>query len=82
MAEVEKGASLSGLSEREAQEFHKIFVSSFLIFTVIAVAAHILVWLWRPWFPGVKGYSAVTTDGVSGVEFAVANFHAFANYIL
>jgi light-harvesting complex 1 beta chain len=41
--------SMSGLSENEAKEFHKIFVTSFIGFTVIAVAAHVLVWVWRPW---------------------------------
>jgi len=49
MAE-EKKTSLSGLTEEEAKEFHKIFMSSFLGFTAIAVIAHILVWSWRPWF--------------------------------
>ncbi len=48
MAE-EKKTSLSGLTEQEANEFHSIFVSSFLGFTAIAVVAHILVWAWRPW---------------------------------
>ncbi|MBK8638205.1 MAG: light-harvesting protein [Chromatiaceae bacterium] len=48
MAE-EKKTSLSGLTEEEAKEFHKIFVSSFLGFTAVAVVAHILVWAWRPW---------------------------------
>ena len=33
----------------EAKEFHKIFLSSFLLFTAIAVVAHILVWAWKPW---------------------------------
>jgi light-harvesting complex 1 beta chain len=40
---------LSGLTDQEAKEFHGIFVSSFLAFTAIAVVAHILVWMWRPW---------------------------------
>jgi light-harvesting complex 1 beta chain len=48
MAEEKRG-SLSGLSENEAREFHKIFVTSFIVFTAIAVVAHILVWQWRPW---------------------------------
>ena len=48
MAE-EKKTSLSGLTEEEAKDFHKIFVSSFLGFTAVAVVAHILVWAWRPW---------------------------------
>ena len=42
-------SSLSGLTEAEAKEFHSLFVSSFVIFTVIAIVAHILVWQWRPW---------------------------------
>ena len=44
-----RDGSLSGLTEPEAKEFHKIFVTSFLVFTAIAVVAHILVWNWRPW---------------------------------
>jgi light-harvesting complex 1 beta chain len=49
MAEEKRG-SLSGLTETEAKEFHGIFVTSFIIFTVIAIVAHFLVWQWRPWF--------------------------------
>lgn len=56
---VDRPSSLSGLTEGEAQEFHKIFVTSFIIFTVIAIIAHFLVWQWRPWLPGPKGYSAL-----------------------
>ncbi|AHE55356.1 hypothetical protein NX02_18435 [Sphingomonas sanxanigenens DSM 19645 = NX02] len=37
------------LTQDEAKEFHKIFVMSFLIFTAVAVVAHVLVWNWRPW---------------------------------
>lgn len=48
MSEEQK-TSLSGLTDEEAKEFHSIFVSSFLAFTAIAVVAHILVWMWRPW---------------------------------
>jgi light-harvesting complex 1 beta chain len=48
MAEERKG-SLSGLTELEAREFHGIFMSSFIGFTVIAIIAHVLVWNWRPW---------------------------------
>ncbi len=50
-------SSLSGLTEAEAQEFHSLFVTSFIVFTVIAIIAHILVWMWRPWIPGPKGYA-------------------------
>lgn len=48
MAEERKG-SISGLTEDEAREFHGIFMSSFIGFTAIAVVAHVLVWMWRPW---------------------------------
>ncbi len=48
MAEERKG-SLTGLTENEAREFHGIFMSSFMGFTAIAVVAHVLVWMWRPW---------------------------------
>ena len=47
----------SGLTESEAREFHNIFVSSFIAFTVVAIVAHILVWSWRPWLPSVTGYT-------------------------
>ncbi|WP_298691075.1 light-harvesting antenna LH1, beta subunit [uncultured Sphingomonas sp.] len=37
------------LTPEEAKEFHKLFMISFLIFTAVAIVAHILVWNWRPW---------------------------------
>ena len=51
--------SLSGLTETEAKEFHSVFVTSFVIFTVIAIIAHVLVWMWRPWLPGPNGYASL-----------------------
>lgn len=59
--------SLSGLTESEAQEFHSLFMTSFIIFVVIAIVAHILVWMWRPWLPGPEGYSAL----IDGAKLAV-----------
>ncbi len=53
---IEKGGG-SGLTEQEAQEFHRIFMSSFAVFVIIAIIAHILVWMWRPWLPGPHGYA-------------------------
>ena len=49
-------SSMSGLSEDEALGFHKVFITSFIVFTLIAIVAHWLVWQWRPWIPGVAGY--------------------------
>ncbi len=58
------GGSLSGLTEAEAREFHSIFMSSFVMFTVIAVIAHILAWMWRPWLPGPGGYKAAMDGAI------------------
>jgi light-harvesting complex 1 beta chain len=63
------GGSLSGLTETEAKEFHKIFVFSFIVFTVIAIIAHFLVWSWRPWIPGPNGYAMLSTH----VNYALAH---------
>ena len=49
-------SSLTGLTEPEAREFHRLFVSSFLLFVVVAIIAHVLAWIWRPWLPGPNGY--------------------------
>lgn len=54
--------SLSGLTEQEAREFHGIFMTSFIVFTLIAVVAHFLVWQWRPWLPGASGYASIVND--------------------
>ena len=60
--------SMTGLSDAQAQEFHKWFITSFVIFTGIAVVAHILAWMWRPWLPGEKGYSALESlEAAQGV---------------
>jgi light-harvesting complex 1 beta chain len=70
----ERTGSLSGLTASEAQEFHKVFVMSFILFTIIAIVAHILVWSWRPWIPGVAGYAMIE----DGLKFAgsLAGFKA------
>ncbi|MGJ4905178.1 light-harvesting antenna LH1, beta subunit [Bradyrhizobium sp. HKCCYLRH2060] len=59
-----KGGSLSGLTEAEAREFHSIFMTSFVVFTAVAIVAHILAWMWRPWLPGPTGYKAAM-DGAA-----------------
>jgi light-harvesting complex 1 beta chain len=61
-----RAGSLSGLTENEAKEFHSIFMTSFVLFTIIAIVAHILVWMWRPWLPGPNGYAELH-DGVTNV---------------
>jgi light-harvesting complex 1 beta chain len=46
---AERKGSISGLTDEEAQEFHQYWTQGFIGFTAIAVVAHILVWIWRPW---------------------------------
>ena len=65
MADLEGRSSLSGLTEAEAREFHSLFVGSFIIFTIIAIVAHFLVWTWRPWSHGPNGYALL--DGASSL---------------
>ncbi len=69
------GGSLSGLTEGEAKEFHSIFMTSFIVFTVIAVIAHVLAWQWRPWLPGPEGYTS-TIDTLNGVVNSIIPFVA------
>jgi light-harvesting complex 1 beta chain len=57
MAMTPTGTSITGLTEAEAKEFHGIFITSFIVFTVVAIVAHILAWMWRPWLPGPNGYT-------------------------
>lgn len=74
MADFERtGGSISGLTEQEAKEFHTIFMTSFIIFVVIAIVAHILAWQWRPWLPGPEGYAAITDS----VHVLAAQFRSF-----
>jgi light-harvesting complex 1 beta chain len=64
---------MSGLNEGQAREFHGVFMTSFIVFTVVAVIAHILVWQWRPWIPGPEGYASLL-DSVEGAKIALNHF--------
>jgi light-harvesting complex 1 beta chain len=55
---------MSGLTEQEAKEFHGLFMFGFTVFTAVAVVAHILVWMWRPWLPTVRGYTSLSDGSV------------------
>ncbi len=67
---ADKNESWTGLTDEEAQEFHTYYLQGAALFTLVAVVAHLLVWLWRPWIPGPRGYSAIT-DGATSVASAV-----------
>ncbi|MEO0996544.1 MAG: light-harvesting antenna LH1, beta subunit [Pseudomonadota bacterium] len=61
---------MTGLNANQAKEFHRLFMVSTIVYVVIALIAHFLVWQWRPWFPGPEGYAALT-DGVNAVAHHV-----------
>jgi light-harvesting complex 1 beta chain len=49
MSDNERFGPGAYLTPEEAREFHKMFVVSFIGFTILAIVAHALVWNWRPW---------------------------------
>ena len=70
-----RSGSLTGLTEQEAREFHRIFMTSFAIFVAIAIVAHILAWMWRPWLPGPNGYSSM----LEGVQLAINHVTSYVS---
>ena len=75
MAVSPTGTSVTGLTEAEAKEFHGIFITSFIVFTVIAIIAHFLAWQWRPWLPGPNGYATSwLTDHGSTIAHTISQF--------
>jgi light-harvesting complex 1 beta chain len=68
----EHSGTLSGLTDAEAKEFHAIFVTSFTLFVIVAIAAHVLAWLWRPWIPGPGGWAQLET-GVHTAQLFLSN---------
>ncbi|MEM6537948.1 MAG: light-harvesting antenna LH1, beta subunit [Pseudomonadota bacterium] len=57
--------AMSGLTAAQAQEFHKAFIMNFMILVGIALVAHLLVWIWRPWIPGTNGYVSLESTFAS-----------------
>ena len=64
--------SLTGLTDDQAKELHEIYMRGLVLFTGVAVVAHFLVWLWRPWFPGPEGYTGASLDVESVTQLAQA----------
>ncbi|MEM1345338.1 MAG: light-harvesting antenna LH1, beta subunit [Pseudomonadota bacterium] len=58
---AEETFSLTGLTDDQAKELHEIYMRGLVLFSGVAVIAHFLVWLWRPWFPGPEGYVGLDT---------------------
>ncbi|MEM0905968.1 MAG: light-harvesting antenna LH1, beta subunit [Pseudomonadota bacterium] len=65
--EPERTVSLSGLTEHEAKAFHGVFITGFLGFTFIAIVAHILMWMWKPWFLALPDQTSSLSEGLTTV---------------
>ncbi len=50
MAVEERKGSLSGLTQEEAKAFHNAMIQGTGMFIGVSLIAHILIWIWRPWF--------------------------------
>ncbi len=46
----DEGRSATGLTPAEAKEFHSYYMMGTYAFTALTIVAHILIWMWRPWF--------------------------------
>lgn len=64
---------LNYMTEDEAKEVHKLFILSMGFFTTIAIIAHILVWLWRPWLSADEAQSAGLLKSGAQVAQAIAS---------
>jgi light-harvesting complex 1 beta chain len=42
----------SGLTDEQAREVHGYFMSVTTVYVAIAVVAHLLMWIWKPWLGG------------------------------
>ena len=62
---ADNNPSWTGLTDQEAEEFHKYYLQGTTIFVLVAVVAHLLVWMWRPWIPGPEGYAQVMDNATS-----------------
>ncbi len=72
----ERGGVSTYLTEAEAKEFHKIFIVSFLAFTAVAVVAHVLVWMWKPWLQNTADASALLSHGAAVAQAAITTLLA------
>ncbi len=75
MSDNERFGPGAYLTPEEAKEFHKLFVTSFIGFTIVAIIAHFLVYSWRPWLPGVNGY-AMINDTMQVAQATITTFLA------
>jgi len=61
---VNGAVSFIGLDDDQARELHEAYLKGFHLFSATALVAHLLVFIWRPWFSGV--YSRHLMDRIKG----------------
>ncbi len=47
---ADNNLSFTGLTDDQAKELHSVYMSGLTLFTATAVVAHLLTFIWRPWF--------------------------------
>ena len=47
---VNGAVSFTGLDDDQARELHEAYLKGFHLFSATALVAHLLVFIWRPWF--------------------------------
>jgi light-harvesting complex 1 beta chain len=68
---ADKTSSLpSTVTRSDNVAFAGIFVTSFIVFLMIAIIAQTLTWHWRDWLPGAEGEKSL----IGGVKAAVYTF--------
>lgn len=62
--------SWTGLTDAEAKELHEVYMSGLIVFSIIAVIAHFLTFMWRPWFAGPD--TTASSDAIQLAQSALA----------
>ncbi|SDH36626.1 light-harvesting antenna LH1, beta subunit [Roseospirillum parvum] len=65
MATTENVTSSTGLTEAEAKEFHAVYSQSAAGFLAVCAVAHVLAWMWRPFWPGAEGWVMDTAQNLT-----------------
>ena len=63
-----QGLYLGNVSDAEAKEFHGGFMLGMAVFVGVAVVAHYLVWLWRPWLTNTPVKTADLDQAVAVIS--------------
>jgi light-harvesting complex 1 beta chain len=62
--------SVTQMLKGDSKVFYGIFVASFAVLLVVALASQVLTWQWRSWLPGAEAEKSM----IGGVKSAVYTF--------